>query len=217
MRIGSELDLILVNLCITEMPSYIYRYKNADGIDVIYYTLDIPQLLDKNVFTPIYYHEGDISRLNLSGRSLFQKALKNAGTLLPSNIVDFSLYLEKNTALYYRTSEGKLFQSIIEGFRSLAKNEKIWCLTNNMHYGSALGFYQLDVLKKFCNKYNFSKILIGVGNRDFAYILEYSPMNKERIGFLLDSAPDFMINNGTLRQPYLFIYNNDTTKLTRIS
>lgn len=213
----NELDFMLVNLCTSETPAHIYRTKNHDDVEVLYYTPDVQLLLEKSIFAPIYYYKDDIPRLPLEEPSLYQKIIKNTAIILPGYIMDFASYLEEKKMPPCGIAEKALIYSISEHMRSMPEDEKMWCLTNVMRYGGALGFYQPSVLEKFCNSRGYSKILIGVGNRDYAYILKDTPKNQEGIAYLLEKVPDIMDNNGSLEQTYLFTYNNEANKLTRIS
>lgn len=212
-----ELDFILINLCTKETPSYIYRTKNLDAVDILYYTPDIQLLMEKNLFSPIYYYEDDVKRLHLKEPLLFQKAVENTSVMLPGNIIELAVYLEEYKSSIYEVSIRLLIHSLSDKLFSFSEDEKVWCLTNAMRYGGALGLYQLEVLKDFCNNKGYSKILIGVGNRDYAYILKDTPKNQDTIVYLLEKISDIMDNNGTLEHKYLFAYNNQTNKLIRIS
>ena len=79
----------------------------------------------------------------------------------------------------------------------LSDNERIWCLTNKRRYGGAIGLYNLPILKTFCMTHRYLDILIGVGNRDFAYVMESSQKNRYTLEYLLKTTPDIMDNNGT--------------------
>lgn len=185
----NELDFMMVNLYTRETPAHIYRTKNHDDVEVLYYTPDAQLLLEKGIYAPIYYHKGDIPRLPLEEKKTS-----------PCGIV-----------------EKALIYSISEHMRLLPENEKMWCLTNAMRYGGALDFYQLPVLKEFCNSRGYPQLLIGAGNRDYAYILKDLPKNQGNMEYLLKKCPDIMDNNGTLEQTYLFTYDNEADKLIRIS
>lgn len=215
--ITNELDFILLNLCTKETPAHIYRVNNHDAVEVLYYTLDFQLLLEKSIFAPIYYYKDDIQRLPLKEPFLYHKVLKNTATILSGCIIDFASYLEEKRESPCGVVERSMLRSISQKLNQLPEKEKIWCLTNDMRYGGAIGLYQLSVLKIFCHEQNLSEILIGVGNRDYAYILKNSPKNQKHIARLLESAPDIMDDNGTLEQTYLFTYDNETNKLTRIS
>lgn len=215
--IPNELDFILVNLCTKGTPSHIYRTKNHDAVEILYYTLDFQLLMEKKLFAPIYYHENDIQRLCLAESILFQKALKNTAIMLPGNIIELATYLKESETATSGQAERLLIQSISNNLFSLPEEEKVWCLTNPMCYGGALGCYQYPVLKDFCDIRGFSKIYIGVGNRDYAYVLKETKINQEHVHYLLEEVPDFMENNGVLEYTYLFIYDNQTNTLTRIS
>lgn len=212
-----ELNFTLVNLYTKETPSHIYSTKTSDDVKVLYYTFDFQLLLEKRTFSPIYYHMDDIPRLSLAEPLLLQKALTNTAAILPGCIIEFADYLREKESSSCGISEKLLIQSISTRLHSLPDIEKVWCLTNPMRYGGALGFYQSPVLRDFCNRRGFSDILIGIGNRDYAYILKESQANQEQMRYLLEKIPDFMDNNGVLEETYLFAYNNETSQLTRIS
>lgn len=213
----NELDFILVNLYTKETPAYIYSTKTPNEIKVLYYVPDIQLLQEKSIFSPIYYYKDDIPRLPLTEPLLLQKALKNTAAILPGCTIELADYLKEKESSPCGIAEKALIYSLSEHLRSLPENEKMWCLTNAMRYGGALGFYQPSVLEKFCNGRGYSKILIGVGNRDYAYILKDTPKNQRDMEYLLKKCPDIMDNNGTLEQTYLFTYDNEANKLTRIS
>lgn len=213
----NELDFMMVNLYTRETPAHIYRTKNHDDVEVLYYTPDAQLLLEKGIYAPIYYHKGDIPRLPLEEPFLYQKILKNTAIILPGYIMDFASFLEEKKTSPCGIGEKALIYSISEHMRLLPENEKMWCLTNAMRYGGALDFYQLPVLKEFCNSRGYPQLLIGAGNRDYAYILKDLPKNQGNMEYLLKKCPDIMDNNGTLEQTYLFTYDNEADKLIRIS
>lgn len=215
--IPNELDFILVNLYTSETPAHIYRTKTHDGVEVLYYMPDVQLLLEKSIFAPIYYYKDDILGLSLKEPLLYQKILKNTATILPGCIIEFSSYLEEMRMSPCGMAEKFLIASLSESLCTLSEDEKIWCLTNAMRYGGAIGVYQSPVLKDFCNSRGYSQLLIGVGNRDYAYILKHTPKNRGTMDYLMVHSPDVMDNNGILEYTYLFTYDNDTNKLTRIS
>lgn len=137
--------------------------------------------------------------------------------MLPGNIIELATYLKENETATCGVAEKLLIYSLSSKLFSMPEEEKVWCLTNPMFYGGALGVYQYPILKDFCNIRGFSKIYIGVGNRDYAYILKESKINQKHVHYLLEEIPDFMENNGVLENTYLFIYDNKTNTLTRIS
>lgn len=213
----NELDFILINLCTRKTPAHIYRTNTPDDIEVLYYTLDIQLLMEKKIFAPIYYHKNDVQRLSLPEPLLFQKVMMNTAIILPGRIIEFASYLKEKEEMPCGVGKKLLLHSITDKLYLLPAEEKLWCLTNTQRYGGALGFYQLTVLKEFCNRWNFSEILIGVGNRDYAYILKETPKNQGTMRHLLEQIPDIMEDNEPLTETYLFTYNNETNKLTRIS
>lgn len=211
-----EKDFILATIYIKEMPPNFYTYTNEDGVKVAYYIPDMKQLLEKKVFEPVYYFKENIARLQLSQVSLYHKIMHNTSIILPAKIMEFSEYLEEKGSLANDKLEEILVNKLSIHLKDLPEPEKLWCLTNSRRFNGAIGFYQLPIVNDFCASHNYPKLLIGVGNRDFAYIMAESEKNLARMYYMIEKCPDIVENGGTLEQPYLFTYDNVANKLTRI-
>lgn len=74
--IPNELDFILINLCTSEIPEHIYRTRNDEGVEVLYYIPDVQLLLEKSIFELIYYYKDDVLPCGVVERSMLHSISK---------------------------------------------------------------------------------------------------------------------------------------------
>lgn len=209
------LDFILADLAILEISPQTYTYQTEQGILISYYMLDIEKLLKQQEVQQIHFQTEDIQNLPISEPYLFEKVISNTEIILPARILSFTSYLREAKIVCKNKGEEVFLERLAGEIEKQEKDKKLWCLTNSICFLGAIGIFQVSVLKEFCIAHGFSKILLGLGNRDFVYITDFTKEEVVRMNDLLDKAPDILENNGTLIEKHMLLYiSNENSIIT---
>lgn len=212
----NTVDFIMAEFAVNTHAEDSYTYRPPDGLDIAYYILDMQKLFSESSLKPTYCSKASIESLGLKEPELFEKVLHNTLTMLPRTILSLSQFLENVQKL---TSDPKvclLLTAVINKFKSHDADTNVWCITNSLYYGAAIGMYDFRLLNEFCHENGFTRILLGIGNKDYAYLMRDSEKNLKNMEMLLRNSADFFEDGIPLPEKAVFVYDSLTSKLKRI-
>jgi len=163
---NNELDFILLELETEGLSAEVYRYHMKWDISLVYYMFDF-QRLDEGMIIPVYLFNEDVYMLEMSEDALFVKALENTVNILQTTFIPLHMYLQE-----METECEEIFIPIIQGLVKVMSKIRydnwLWCVTNSIRGRGTSGVFYKPLLRTFCKRNNCERILIGVGNNDYA-------------------------------------------------
>lgn len=207
-----EIDNAMIELATEGVSFNVYQYRTEWGIPVVYSVFD-REKLDEDIRNPIYLTTEDVHRLNQTEDILFQKALENTAFFMRCQIISFSSYLEEFIPNETDCTRLMLMDRIVNRIEGLEHRKKLWCMTSAIRQRGACCCFYKPMLKVFCEVIECSRLLIGINNNDYAYLVEEKSCKPEAMQDFIYHTGHVIENQEKVLQKAVLVYDRESNSL----
>lgn len=209
----NELALLTMELETEDLSPEVYRYRTEYGVSVVYFIFD-PELISQYIFEPVYLSPADVECEGMSEEDIFHAILESTVTIMHTEIIPFSEYFRGFEEFCEDKNKLSLIRGIAKAMEEADEEGRVWCVTGALRERCASGALYRPLLREFCEIHQYSGVLIGLSDNDFAYLGKENPQMASLMPSLVHGLSHIVEGAKELSEVKILKYDYDADTLS---